>query len=978
MSLVGRGRGLVLALAAMLAVGVVGPAPAQATAVAVGLDASFDPGTGPNSGINALAVQPDGKVIIGGEFTSYGDTLVNRITRLNPNGSLDASFTVGTGFECRLSGQKWGHCAVWAIALQPDGKILVSGDFTHYNGIQRIRTARLNADGTLDTSFNPLPTSTHLYGTGGTSWAPLVIAVQDDGKILIGGDFSVAAGDPRNYIARLNTDGTLDEAFNPAPAVGAGGAGRALVYSIALQPDGKILIGGEFTSYNGTARSRIARLNADGSLDVSFDPGTGANGDVGMNSVAVLPDGKTLISGAFTSYNGAVANRIARLNTNGSLDTTFNSTGTGANGSISALALQPDGHIFIVGALRQYNGVTRNHLARLNTDGSLDTTFDPGAGTNQPVGLVKLQSNGRVLIAGDFTSYGEASRNRIARLAGTPGRPLNVGVVAGDGQAVVSWQAPEADGGSPVLDYTVTSSNGGPSCTTTQTTCTLQGLANGTDYTFQVTARNAVGSGLVSASTNPVTPVTPALTPSFGSVSRGGSGFSVPVTNFDPLFTWGVSSTAGSVSMDGAGAVTVSGLPAGQSATVTVTTSRPGFAQGSSSVTGQALSPVPPPGPGPLPPAPTPTPSPSPSPSPSPTPSPSPSPSPTPPPVPEVVADRPGEAVVQVVDEQGRPVAGQGPVSVAPVQAWNGVEVRSSEWDLLLQGVEANGAPAPLNRSGHLEVEQGRGLATRGSGFAPGTPVAVYVLGWPEPLGVITADEQGFFSARVGLPASVPVGVRTVQVTGATPRGHVLTVSLGIQVSPASEDPLIRQLPERVEVMQWMRVVREGGGEVVIAARSQGCSAAGATGSQVRDVQGDRLVFWGVGTCRVSVRDDNGRTLGTYQIAVVADGPKPKGVKPLARRMVEFENGKMLEESRDMLGRVRERVIGSPASYAYWMESKDRARTQAVTRMHADVARVLKAPRMRTIEVADSWQDRFRPGAFSSVTIAWLPVKKRP
>lgn len=333
--------------------------------------------------------------------------------------------------------------------------------------------------------------------------------------------------------------------------------------------------------------------------------------------------------------------------------------------------------------------------------------------------------------------------------------------------------------------------------------------------------------------------------------------------------------------------------------------------------------------------------------------------------MPEVVAQEPGEAIVQVVDDQGRPVAGQGPVSVAPVSAWNGVTVRSSEWDLLLQGVEADGAPAPLNRSGHLEVEQGRGLVTRGSGFAPGTPVAVYVLGWPEPLGVITTDGQGSFSARVGLPASVPVGVRTVQVTGATPRGHVLTVSLGIQVSPASEDPLIRQLPERVEVMQWMRVV-DGGGEVVIAARSQGCSAAGA----------DRLVFWGVGTCRVSVRDDKGRTLGTYQIAVVADGPRPKGVKPLARRTVEFVDGQMTEESRDMLGRVRERVIGAPASYAYWMESKDRARTQAVTRMHADIARVLKAPRMRTIVATDSWQYRFKPGAFTNVTIAWLPAKK--
>ena len=135
-------------------------------------------------------------------------------------------------------------------------------------------------------------------------------------------------------------------------------------------------------------------------------------------------------------------------------------------------------------------------------------------------------------------------------------------------------------------------------------------------------------------------------------------------------------------------------------------------------------------------------------------------------------------------------------------------------------------------------------------------------------------------------------------------------------------------------------------------------------------------MFWGVGTCRVSVHDDQGRTTGTYRIAVVADGPKLAGVKPLVQRTVEFVDGQMTADSRDMLGRLRERVIEAQASYAYWMDSKDRARTQAVTRMHADIARVLKAPRMRTIVVTDSWQYRFKPEAFTRVTIAWLPVRK--
>ena len=316
---------------------------------------------------------------------------------------------------------------------------------------------------------------------------------------------------------------------------------------------------------------------------------------------------------------------------------------------------------------------------------------------------------------------------------------------------------------------------------------------------------------------------------------------------------------------------------------------------------------------------------------------------------------------MRVVDEQGRPVAGQGPVSVAPVEAWNGVTVRSSEWDLLVQGVEADGEPASLNRSGHLEVEQGRGLATRGSGFAPGTPVGVYVLGWDEPLGVITTDDQGGFTARVDLPASVPVGTRTVQVTGRTSQGHVLVVSLGIQVVSASQDPLIGELPERVEVMHRMRVVR-GGADVLVEAGSRGCSAVD-----------ERLVFWGVGTCRIQVRDDAGRVVSSHRIAIEQEAAKVERVRPLRVRKVAFDWGRLTEQSIEMLARIRPKVVGSAASYIYWMDSRDRARTAAVTRMHAQVTRELSARRMRTIVVADSWQERFKPGAFTTITIAWLP-----
>jgi uncharacterized delta-60 repeat protein len=352
------------------------------------LDASFNPGSGANSSVYALALQPDGKLLIGGDFTSYNGTPRNRIARLNADGSLDASFNPGTGADT----------SVRALALQPDGKLLIGGEFISYNGTPRNRIARLNADGSLDASFNP--------GTGANGWV-LALALQPDGKLLIGGEFTTYNGTPSNRIARLNAEGSLDASFNP------GSGANFEFHALALQPDGKLLIGGTFTSYNGTSRNGIARLNADGSLDASFNPGTGANGLV--LALALKPDGKLLIGGEFISYNGITRNRIARLNADGSLDASFN-PGTGANSWVLALALQPDGKLLIAGYFTNYNDTPRNGIARLNADGSLDASFNPGTGANGLVLALALQPDGKVLIGGTFTSYNGTPRNRIARL----------------------------------------------------------------------------------------------------------------------------------------------------------------------------------------------------------------------------------------------------------------------------------------------------------------------------------------------------------------------------------------------------------------------------------------------------------------------------------------------------------------------------------------------------------------------------------
>ena len=353
------------------------------------LDTTFNIGTGANNIVRTITIQSDGKIMIGGQFTSYNDTTINRIARLNADGTLDTTFNTGTGVS---------NNTVATTAIQSDGKIIIGGYFTSYNGTARNNIARLNADGTLDTTFNP--------GTGTSSYV-FSIAMQSDGKIIIGGSFSSYNGTLRNRIARLNADGTLDTTFNQ------GNSETDDIYTTAIQSDGKIMIGGFFTSFNGIDRDRIARLNADGTLDTTFNPGAGANSSV--ETIAIQSDGKTIIGGGFSTYNGTARGKIARLNADGTLYGTFD-LGTGANGTVHTTIIQTDGKIIIGGEFTSYNGIARNHIARLNTDGTLDGTFDQGTGASDYVNTTAIQSDGKIIIGGGFLYYNGTAINRIARL----------------------------------------------------------------------------------------------------------------------------------------------------------------------------------------------------------------------------------------------------------------------------------------------------------------------------------------------------------------------------------------------------------------------------------------------------------------------------------------------------------------------------------------------------------------------------------
>ena len=362
------------------------------SSVAGGIDPSFAYGSGFDGIILSTAIQSDGKILVVGGFSSYNGTSANKIIRLNSDGSVDTSFVYNTGF---ISGYD-----VYSIGIQSNGKIVVGGNFTNYNGTSANGIITLNSDGSIDTSF--------VYGTGFNGQVRS-IAIQSDGKILVGGNFSAYNGTSASSIIRLNSDGSVDTSF----IYGTGFDG--LIKLIAIQSDGKILVGGNFSSYNGTSANKIIRLNTDGSVDTSFVYGTGFNSDV--NSIAIQSDGAILVGGEFTNYNGTFAKYIIRLNSNGSIDTSF-STGSGFGGGyVLSIAIQSDGKILVGGEFTNYNGTSANGIIRLNTDGSIDTSFVYGTGFSGGYVLsIAIQPDDKILLGGGFTSYNGTSANLIVSL----------------------------------------------------------------------------------------------------------------------------------------------------------------------------------------------------------------------------------------------------------------------------------------------------------------------------------------------------------------------------------------------------------------------------------------------------------------------------------------------------------------------------------------------------------------------------------
>ena len=358
---------------------------------------------------NAVALQPDGKILVAGSsYTGSGYSL--GVVRYNPDGSLDDAFGDSGKVITNLSSEE----DLNAIALQSDGKIVVAG-FVTVNNYSKFLMLRYLSSGAPDTAFGNFGNVVTPIGNFNSRARAMVI--QPDGKIVLAGRASVGSYDDF-AAARYNPDGSIDQTFGNAGIVTTPiGTNSDTAYSVALQNDGKIVVGG--TTYNGTNYDfAIVRFNAGGSLDDTFDSdgkvstGFDSNNDT-ILAVAIQDDGKIVGAGVSGIYPGTDF-ALARYNPDGSLDMDFGSAGKVVTAfgpyddSAYGVALQSDGKIVAAG----YRAASVNNnkdfaVARYNADGALDDTFGTGgmvitpvANSNDVASGVAIQDDGKIVVAG--------------------------------------------------------------------------------------------------------------------------------------------------------------------------------------------------------------------------------------------------------------------------------------------------------------------------------------------------------------------------------------------------------------------------------------------------------------------------------------------------------------------------------------------------------------------------------------------------
>ena len=365
------------------------------------VDTSFAIGNGFNDEVKSVLVQNDGKIVAIGLFTTYKGSPVSKIVRLNTDGSLDTWFVVGT-----FAG--WMSTSLATFAIQSDGRIVVAGDFATYSWVAARDIVRLNTDGKLDTWF--------AYGSGFYYWyngsdlyeyanfgQVNTIKLQSNGKIIVWGWFNRYNGNIASNLVRLNSDGTFDSSFNNGNTYSFNS-----VYSVFVQPDDKILF---WTQENGTPE--FLRLNSDWTTDNTYP--AERSDTLSIKDIKFQSDGKPIIVWWFTAYQWIGANGIVRLTTNWYIDTSL-AMWNGFDSFVKASVIQSDGKIILWGSFASYASTGVNKIVRLTTGGTIDSSFSIWSGFDSDINTLSIQSNGKIIVGWDFTKYKWTAAKWIIRL----------------------------------------------------------------------------------------------------------------------------------------------------------------------------------------------------------------------------------------------------------------------------------------------------------------------------------------------------------------------------------------------------------------------------------------------------------------------------------------------------------------------------------------------------------------------------------
>ncbi len=353
-------------------------------------DSSFTPTI--NGDVNLVELLSDGKILIAGVFTTVNGVARKKIARLNPDGSLNASFDVNWAAIVNAAQTP----SIRSMEVLPDGKILLGGYFGSGQPLEYSKSVvRLNADGTFDSALTSFPQ----IHSGSSAFVEKAEQLPN-GKILICGNFTLANGNPQPKLARYNSNGTYDSTFTTAI--------NNDCRDIEALPDGKYFVAGNYTTVNGSSHNGLTRFNADDTIDTTFNATLTNYWRIELES-----DGKLVVFHAYSSLQLA-----SRLNADGSA--LVNYPGWGYRGT--DVAFQPDGKLFIVGEFGNEHGQS-NTFNRFNTDGTHDPSLNRVSfyGPNYPylATAVAVAADGKVIIGGNFIAFsvgdGLISRTYLAR-----------------------------------------------------------------------------------------------------------------------------------------------------------------------------------------------------------------------------------------------------------------------------------------------------------------------------------------------------------------------------------------------------------------------------------------------------------------------------------------------------------------------------------------------------------------------------------